>query len=522
MENVLYEWQEKCIRRWLANHGRGIVQAATGSGKTLLALAAIKHLKQSYSQELRVKIVVPSGAIMRQWNKALREFLADSDEKEPRPEIIRNEIGLRGCGFRDPADRRYMVYVINSARYELARQILSELRQGKKIFLIADECHHYASGQNQLIFEFLPYIRQYESSYFSLGLTATLPSGQALKYLSDVLGQKIYSYSVKKALAMQTVCPYDIYHISVPFQDEERDEYMKLTNQIGLSYRKLLKMCPFLKEMYPKDRFEQIRTLAGGKDKKTAKLAAFYLNLSYKRKKLVNLASARYTCALDLIKRLDENEKIIIFGERISQAEELYNLLQIQYPGKTGRYHSQMGAQANYNTLERFQNGDIRILAACKSVDEGVNVPDASIGIILSGTSVRRQRVQRLGRLIRKKDGKSRASLYYLHIEETMEDVCFLPDTDENRLFELEYLPDSHNFLNPPYDTAASGLLEDMRRGGMEEEKLAEILRCLDAGSVRADWTLDEAELSARIKSADSTRDRNYWICMKRLHRQPT
>ena len=76
MEMNLYPWQESCLKRWFENHGRGMVQAATGAGKTRLALAAAYRLQETLPCELKVKIVVPTGALMRQWNQALREFPA--------------------------------------------------------------------------------------------------------------------------------------------------------------------------------------------------------------------------------------------------------------------------------------------------------------------------------------------------------------------------------------------------------------------------------------------------------------
>lgn len=525
MEKRLYQWQEECLKRWFANNGRGMVQAVTGSGKTLLALTAAKQLeqrlkqerKQEQNRELRIKIVVPTSALMRQWERALKEFLAASGGEESAFRSFRGEIGLRGGGCKASPNCKYMIYVINSARYELARQILSELRSGEAVLLIADECHHYSSGQNQLIFEFLPYMKAHSERFFSLGLSATLPAGQARSYLASVLGQKIYSYGMAKASASQTVCQYDIYHIELSFQSEEREEYEELSERMLFLYRKLIKTCPFLSNRSQKELFDELRRLAGGQNRKTAKMAASYMTLSYKRKSLVCLASARIACACDLIGRLNRKEKILVFGERISQAEELYGLLQEQYPQKVGRYHSKMGQQANKNVLERFRVGDIRILVACKSLDEGVDIPDVSIGIILSGTSTQRQRIQRLGRLIRQKEGKSRAALYYLHIAETSEDVCYLPDAGERHIFELEYFPDLRQFSNPLYDEAAAKVLEQMHGLGLDERTIREAERCLELGCVRSDWRLEHREIEEQIGRARYVSDKNYWICMKKL-----
>ena len=515
-EKKLYQWQEECLERWFSNQGRGMVQAVTGSGKTLLALTAADRLEQMLGQELHVKIVVPSGALMRQWDRALREHLAAYREKRSSVSM-RGLIGLRGSGHQASSDCRYMIYVINSARYELARQILAELRRGDAVLLIADECHHYVSGQNQLIFEFLPYINPDETQFYSLGLSATLPSGQARNFLASVLGRKIYSYGMSRASAQHTVCQYDIYHIGLSFEKEEKYEYDELTNAMLTMYRKLKEDQPFLGKLSQSEFYELLRTMAAGKNREIAETASKYMYLSYKRKSLVCQASARISCVCELIKNLAPHEKILIFGERIDQAEELYCLLQESYPGRVGRYHSKMGDQANRNVLERFRINDIRILITCKSMDEGVDIPDAAVGIILSGTSAQRQRVQRLGRIIRKKEGKSRASMYYLHITGTSEEVCFLPDTGENRLFELEYIPKIQAFSHPCYDRRAERILEKMQREGKSEEQLREARRCLRLGIVRSDWLREPEEIAGYIKGARSAGDKNYWICMKKM-----
>ena len=140
----------------------------------------------------------------------------------------------------------------------------------------------------------------------------------------------------------------------------------------------------------------------------------------------------------------------------------------------------------------------------------------------MSGTAAQRQRVQRLGRIIRKTEGKSRASLYYLHIEESAEDACFLPDAGEMRVLELAYLPDRQRFSNPSYDKRAEKLLEDMAEKGMDRERMQEMKRCLVLGSVRSDWMLGQEEIEQQIQRAENIRDKNYWICMKKLQNYPT
>lgn len=525
MSKELYKWQEECLKRWFDNKGRGMVQAVTGTGKTFLALSALRRLDGLCGGKLYVKIVVPTAELMRQWESSLREFLKEECDAQTEdggsrrsPGSFHGIIGLRGGGRKGRTDCKYMIYIINSARYELARQILMELRKGERVLLIADECHHYASGQNQLIFEFLPYLnREQEQRFFSLGLSATLPGGQAFKVLTSALGQRIYSYGIREAEEQNTVSGYDIFHIELELLEEEREEYEEMTDRMIVLHRNLVKKYPLLEDLGNRERFEILRQIAAGKDKKMAKMALSYMRLTYMRKSLVCMASERIRCACSLISCLNMNEKILIFGERIRQAEELYQILNRQYPGRVGRYHSQMGQQANKNAVERFRAGDTRILITCRALDEGLDVPEVSAGIILSGTSVKRQRIQRMGRIIRKREGKGRAALYYLHTAETAEDVCFLPDEKKGHIFELEYPSNTSGFRNQEYDVRAKALLEQMREEGTENRKLKEAGRCLRLGRVRSDWRLGAEEIEKKMKEARYTEDKNYWICMRKL-----
>ncbi len=508
MEKKLYSWQEDCLKRWFANNSHGMVQAVTGSGKTFLALNAADRLAKTLNLDLRTKIVVPTRTLMYQWYHAIKAYYGDPPK---------NFIGLRVGGHKPLVDCQYTIYIINSARYELARQILSELRGGKAVLLIADECHHYISEQNQLIFEFIPHMQSYRDHFFSLGLSATLPSGHAGRQLAAALGRKIYTYGITAATARHTICPYDIFHIGLSFQPEESAAYEELTERMLILNAQLLSHCPSLRSLDQKECFEFLRILSSGKDKQLANIARQYMSLTFLRKGLVCMASQRLDCAQDLIRLLGIQQKILIFSERILQAETLYKLLENQYPGKIGRYHSKMGPQANKNALERFRLGDIRILIACKAIDEGVDIPDAAVGIILSGTSVQRQRIQRLGRIIRKKEGKEQALLYYLHVTDSSEDFCFLPDSGPARIFELSYQPENNAFLNVLYDKKAAALIKQMYDAGLSTEKIQEAKQCLMLGSVKTDWMAEKIIIEQHIQNTASKRQKNYWICMKKL-----
>lgn len=510
-KQTLYAWQEQCLQQWFSHHGRGIVQAVTGSGKTRLALEALCRLEDLFGEKLRIKIVVPTEALMLQWRTALLEAADD-------PDAMRRSTVLYGAGYHPDSELPFAIYIVNSARYSLARQILQEISGGYSVFLIADECHHYASGQNRLIFEFLPLITEKKSCFFSLGLTATLPGSDNGRYLQQVLGPRIYHYGMQQALQAGTLCRYDVFHIELSLLTEEAADYLDYTERMQHIFRTLAGKGLLSSQQTKAELFDQLKGLTHHKDPKLSRMASGYLQLSYLRKKLVCLAEARIPCAVRLVELLAETgRKTVIFGERISQADQLYRELSLHFPGKIGRCHSQMGTQANRNALNRFRDGEYQILITCKALDEGINIPDISVGIILSGTSMERQRIQRLGRIVRNAPGKESASLYYLHVSETTEDRVFLPDIADTKLAELSYQPDTDSFARDTYDALAEQLLREFSDKGAALNQLEEAAAVLDQGRIQNDWMHPEADFKAKISDARTMREKNYWRCMEKI-----
>ncbi len=528
--DFLYPWQNECLNAWMNNCGRGMVQAVTGSGKTRLALAAMDRLEAAIDWELSVKIVVPTGGLMRQWHRALSDWLMEHHragtnnetcmnhgEHAENENVIISGIGMCGTGYQSSSNCKYTIYVINSARYRLARQILTELEKGKAVLLIADECHHYASASNRLIFDFYPHLQSSEAHYYSLGLSATLPQGEDREYLKTVLGKPIYHYNMKDALEKQTICRYDVFHIGLSFSKSESAEYEELTGRMQTIFTRLCVKHLISGSGTTKELFTTMVRLAENPDSQIASMASAYIRCVYKRKKLVCLASSRIPCVRSLIQLLGIQKKILIFGERIQQADKIYKCLLAEFPGKVGRYHSQMGEQANRNTLNRFRDGEYRILITCKSMDEGVDVPDASIGIILSGTSVTRQRVQRLGRIVRNAEGKTHAALYYFHLTESAEDQVFLPSETDINILDLEYNAETGEFFQSVYDEKADRLLRHIAAQNADEAVLQEVNRVLALGRVRADWVNGHCDYQKMLEQATDQKERNYWLCMRML-----
>ncbi len=516
----LYPWQKECLHIWKANGFHGIVNVVTGAGKTILALAASAYLKawlagSPHPEKLCVRIVVPSVPLALQWADSLKKSLPSFGVHNP-------QYGFYYSSRKDRAGQEYMIYVLNSARQVLARHILADMQKGYHVLLIADECHHCASPENRRIFDFLRddaaaacrpgTLRQYHS----LGLSATPCTGDPDDVLTASLGKEIYNYSFTAAARDGHVSNFSIYQVALSFSAAELGEYMDISDKMTLLFSRLIKDYPYLKHTDRSRMFAILRTIADqdGEDSP----AAIYLNLSYKRKSVSCMAESRSSCTISLISLLDPAAKILVFGERISQAEQVYQALSARYPGRVGRYHSQMTAQAKKNTLSAYREGSLRILVSCRGLDEGVDVPEASVGIVLSGSAVNRQRIQRLGRILRRREGKSAACLYYLYVRESSEDSIYLENPDGAfPVCNLSYSAPDHAFSHPAYEALAARLLDDGVRRGLDTGQLKELRLCLLAGLVRADWLESPDICSANIRLASDRREKNYWICMKKM-----
>lgn len=399
-----YHWQEECLAIWEKNDCRGIVQAVTGAGKTVLAVKAMEKLRQIRGRDLWVAVVVPTRALMMQWNRILRSHFLERDDSE---------------------SVAYQIYVINSARYQLARRILARLYEGDTVFLIADECHRYISEENRKIFEFVSHAEKTSGTYCSLGLSATLEDKDSAEMLEAALGRIIFRYSYRKALQEGIIAEFTLIQIALHFQRDEQEAYQELSDRMKTFRKQLYFRYPLLKKGGASF-FAVLQTLA--KEENTAgRLAKSYLHLSWQRKRLVCMARNRLFCVYDLLHGPDAGKRVLIFSESIGQAEMLYAMLKDDYGYRVGKYHSKAGKQANENALERFRNREISVLIACKALDEGIDVPDAEIGIILSGTGMERQRIQRLGRILRRSEEKERAVLYYLFVKESTEEKSYFP-----------------------------------------------------------------------------------------------
>jgi superfamily II DNA or RNA helicase len=513
MPNIrLHRWQEDCLAKWFENGSRGIVRVATGAGKTLLALAAARHLAaRDKSAPLKVKIVVPKVFLAAQWRADVMEFLG----------VPRKDVGLFFGAIKETEDKPFMIYVLNTARLCVSRHILKDANAGSSVFLICDECHRFGSAENAHVFDFLPHIPR--ERYFALGLSATPDGKNYDEILIPAIGKEIYRYELPDATRDRIVADCAFFHIEVDFTPEEKADYDELSGKIASVLRKLLRRLPSLKTAASNGAFfQKLLQLQTRKDDVGA-MARALTTLYHRRKEIVHKARMRIVCGMEIVRRLMPDHRTILFTERIETADILLERLRKEFPGQIDRYHSLMDAEEKARALSRYKTGESKVIVCCRALDEGLNVPETDAGIILSVGSGIRQRIQRVGRVLRRGNAERLKKIYYLHISGGVEEAELLfseyPVRDEPNLgiggaaYRLRCAETGNLSPDPVYRGLADRVMAYLELQGASERHLRSAERQLEKGAVRTDFLLAETECAERRKRTRGD-ERDYWAAM--------
>lgn len=366
-----YRHQQEALSAWLAADRRGVVVLPTAAGKTYLAQMVMQATVCS------TLITVPTLDLMHQWYAHLLAAFPDA------------EIGLLGGGSRD----RTAILV---ATYDSAA-IQAESLGNRYALLICDECHHLPSDFNRVIAEYM-------IAPYRLGLTATPDRTDGRHVDLDLLlGQVVYRRTAEE-LAGQALAHHEIVQIKVKLSQHERERYDRLmTTRNSFLQRSNIR----LGSLVGWQRF--VQASAQSQAGRRAMLAhrearAIALGTDGKLRVLADLLAQHYP------------EQTLIFTNdnaavyRISQ-EFLIPALTHQTPVKE-----------RHELLQKFREGTYKTLVASHVLNEGVDVPEASVAILLSGTGSAREYIQRLGRVLRKGSAQKRAVLYEIVTEETAEE----------------------------------------------------------------------------------------------------
>ena len=357
-------WQKEALLMWSRDYV-GVVRVVTGGGKTFFALFCIDEYLQRNNGS-RVIIIVPTVALMDQWLIELLEQTSLQDE----------DISLHGGGHKDKKFGKICLMIINTAR-----TLAMEARSGQNTMLVVDECHRAATDENSKSIDIAPNA--------TLGLSATpereYDSGFE-EIISPILGEVIYNYDYIRAKNDGVISDFELNNVKISLSEKENSEYEELSRSIAKS--------------------------TGIDDDKIPQSVM-------KRASLVACAGRRVPGVIAIV-NMHLNDKIIIFHERINEMLKIHSNLRAQGINAVA-YHSRQGPHIRRNNLAMFRKGISNVLVTCKALDEGLNVPDASVGIVAASTASERQRIQRLGRILRPSKDKDTSTIYTIYATEAEE-----------------------------------------------------------------------------------------------------
>lgn len=423
----LHSWQKECVENWFVAGRRGVMKVVTGAGKTVLALAIAEQLQQRHVPNLRVAIVVPTVVLLDQWREELLT----------RGNLPRTAIGLLGggeeCSFND--ETRIIVSVLNSAARRLPG-LVREAGIGSSLLLIVDECHRAGSAEMQKVFQ--------TERAFSLGLSATPERDQdaagdedlagdakeegsePVEFSDSVLGRElgpvIFELNYAEAIRLGVLPPFSIVHYGLSLMPDEAVAYEKVSREIknlrqelerpGRQGLALIRWC---------------RSKAGAGNPAAGRLIA----LAAERKRILFRMEERGNAVARILREAfaeNPETKAILFHESIEEVMRLFALLRAEGFAVVAE-HSEFPEQMRATSLRLFRQGAAQIIVSARSLIEGFNVPSADIGIIVAASSSVRQRVQTLGRLLRKskaRDGSEKhAVLHVLYATKTVDELIY-------------------------------------------------------------------------------------------------
>ena len=369
LERTPFPYQEEAVTAWRANKGRGVVVLPTGSGKTFVAQMMMSSTRRS------TLVVTPTIDLMQQWYGVLSTS-------------FELDVGLVGGGYHEPKPVTVTTY--DSAYLHMERL-------GNRFgLLVFDECHHLPGPSVQLAAEcaIAPY---------RLGLTATLEREDGAEVrLVELIGPTVYRKDIKE-LSGDYLSDYETVQLRVRLSDDERQRY----GEARTVYRDFVAQNR-IRLGTPQGWSHFLMLTSRSSEGRRAFLA-------YQEQKAIAQASPGKIRLLKKLIKQHANDRVLVFT---GDNETVYRISrQFLIPAIT----HQTKVKERHEILQRFNDGSYPFLVTSKVLNEGVDVPAANVGIILSGSGSVREHVQRLGRILRRAKDKH-ATLYEVVAEDTAEE----------------------------------------------------------------------------------------------------
>jgi superfamily II DNA or RNA helicase len=424
-----HEYQTAAIESWFRSRGVGIYAMATGTGKTITALLTIESLFQKAGPPLVVIIVVPYLNLVRQWTSVARSFGLDP-------------INCSGARNSWMSEADAATFLVNSGRRPVLSLVTTNATFAESAFqellnrihvrtvLVADEVHNLGATALQRA---LP-----ERVQLRLGLSATPErwmDDEGTRAIKEYFGNVIFSLTLGDALLLKppVLTPYTYHPVLVPLEDDEREEYLRITQQIAM-----LMVDPTA---------ENLSDAALGLLLRRARLVACARN---KLPLFEQAISPFRDTSYNLVYCGDGRVEVETFSphavaavpdtEVVRQVEAAAKLLGQKLGMNVATYTAQTSQEDRDTILRDFSGGRKNALVAIRCLDEGVDIPQVRRAFILASSTNPRQFIQRRGRVLRRAEGKAFAEIFDFVVVPPLDDLA--PGTREyntlRRLVERE------------------------------------------------------------------------------------
>lgn len=392
------DYQRAAIEAWMTHEGQGILNMATGTGKTVTALLAATRLATLQDGRLVLVVAAPYQHLVDQWVEELREFGVTPVRAYQSRSTWTDEVVGRATEFASGA-RDVVAVVTTHATFagDHFQRVLNRF-DGAQTLLVADEVHHFGAPHLR---ESLP-----EAVRARLGLSATPErwydetGTHALnEYFSNGV---VYEYGLEQAIENGHLCEYYYVPHVVSLTDDEEEEYLALSRAIG----------------------RRMAEQSGG-DVGDAELAddKTLEQLLFKRARLVGTAANKLPRLRSLIERTNDIHHTLVYCSDGSVEAEEGEATKRQLRAATELLGTDLGLRIHQFTYEEdqstrerllddFETGRLQALVAIRCLDEGVDVPATQTAFILASSSNPRQFVQRRGRILRPQEGKEYAVIH--------------------------------------------------------------------------------------------------------------
>ncbi|MEB3217971.1 MAG: DNA phosphorothioation system restriction enzyme [Nostocales cyanobacterium 94392] len=405
-------YQKQAANNWFANNGRGTLKMATGSGKTITALAITYELYCQINLQILL-VVCPYRHLVTQWARECEKFglkpiLAFENVRNWQSQLSTQLYNVR-------SGSQHFLTIITTNSTLITDGFQSQLKYfPQKTLIIGDEAHNLGSPKLE---ESLP-----RNIGLRLGLSAT-PE----RYFDEVGTESLFNYfgavlqpefTLKDAITQGALVRYLYYPIPIELTESESYAYAKLTKKIGRAL------------FYRQQENADLNNIEDNEDIKP---------LLIQRARLVSGAENKLNALRELMRTRNETAHTLFYCSdgcqesdgraNLHQLKEVTRILGVELGYRVSTYTAETSLVERETLRNQFESGELQGLVAIRCLDEGVDIPAIKTAVILASSSNPRQFIQRRGRILRPHPGKERATIF---------DTIVLPPDLDRKTLEVE------------------------------------------------------------------------------------